>query len=155
MSISRVAFEVSVSFLGLQAGRIVCELVATLENKGVVPLRIRDFNFKLLGLPKGHEAKPGGKAIRKQLWFPDVLKEGSFVKGWVSFVYPGVKTEYNFVLSIAPETAFVRMQGDFTYLANGDTHHAAKVLAVPDFEENAGASSAGEAPDHAPVASVG
>jgi hypothetical protein len=132
----RVWFEVSINFIGAQDGQIICELVATLENKGVVPLKIRDFTFVLRGLADSDPLERGGPRIRNQLNFPDKLDEGRFVpEDWeYSFVYPGIKTEYNFVTAIPQHISFVRMQGDFAYLMNGETHHAAKILKVPDFK---------------------
>jgi hypothetical protein len=74
----------------------------------------------------------GGKEIRGQLRFPHVLEEGAFLPpDWeYSFVYPGVKTEYNYIASIPQDVSYVRMQGDFEYPRTGTTHHAAKVLKV-------------------------
>jgi hypothetical protein len=130
----RVYFEVGANFVGTKDGRVVVELVATLENKGIVPLRIRQFTFKLLGLKNEDKLDRGGADIRGQLRFPHLLEEGHFVPPhWsFSFVYPGVKTEYNFVTSIPEDVSFVRLQGDFTYLRSGASHHAAKVLKVPN-----------------------
>ena len=129
----RVRFEVSVNFVGQTRGHVIAELVASLENKGVVPLKIRDFSFKLLGLKVDDDLNVGGEAIRGQLAFPHLLVEGHFVpKEWnFTFVYPGVVTEYNFVCSLPVDVAFVRMQADFHYENQGFAHHAAKVLQVP------------------------
>jgi hypothetical protein len=134
----RVYFEVSVNFIGAKDEHIICELVSTLENKGEVPVKIRDFTFVLRGLAKTAPLGRGGPNIRNQLNFPDTLDEGRFIpESWdSSFIYPGVKTEYNFVTAIPQHISFVRMQGDFVYLLDGKdgyTHHAAKILKVPDF----------------------
>lgn len=129
----RVHFEVGINFVGAMEGQIVAELVANVENKGVVPLKIRDFSFKVLGLKLDDALEIGGHEIRGQLTFPHLLVEGRFLpKDWnYSFVYPGVVTEYNFVCSVPAEIEFVRMQGDFQYEDEGFAHHAAKVLKVP------------------------
>jgi hypothetical protein len=120
----RVYFEVSVNFIGAKDEHIICELLATLENKGVVPLKIRDFTFVLRGLTETDPLARGGPNIRNQLDFPVKLDEGHFVpQDWdYSFIYPGVKTEYNFVTAIPQRTSFVRMQGDFAYLMDGKTY---------------------------------
>jgi len=129
----RVYFEVSVNFIGTQKGQFVAELVATLENKGVVPLKIKHFSFKLLGLKDTDSLVKGGHEIREQLAFPHAIQEGVFVPSdWdYSFIYPGIKTEYNFITLISSQYSFVRLQGDFEYLSDGDSHHAAKVFKVP------------------------
>lgn len=129
----RVNFEVSANFLGLHGEHVVTELVAVLENKGQVPLKIHNFTFKLLGLSGASCVEKGTTNIRGQLLFPMVLDEGEFVpRSWeYSFVYPAVKTEYNFVTAIPRAVAFVRMQADFEYLDRKEaSHHAAKILAV-------------------------
>lgn len=130
----RIYFEVSVNFLGYKDEQMVVELIATLENKGVVPLRVRNFAFRLRGLKKTDPLTRGGKEIRGQLQFPHVLEDGAFFPpDWgYSFVYPGVKTEYNYVASIPEDVSYVRIQGDFEYFGTGETHHAAKVLKVPN-----------------------
>ena len=61
-------------------------------------------------------------------------------------MYPGVKTEHNFVVSIPADVEYVRMQGDFEYLSGDASHHAAKVLKVPNPAFNTDAPSAGLAP---------
>ena len=97
------------------------ELVATLENKGLVPLKIRAFTVKLLGLRAEDTLATGRPDIRGQLYFPHDLAEGDFIPStWdQTFIYPGVKTEYNYVCAPTGDTFFVRMQGDFQYLSAG------------------------------------
>jgi hypothetical protein len=125
---------VSVNFLGSKDEHALVELIATLENKGVVPLKIRNFSFKLLGLRPTAPWVRGGKEMRGQLKFPHLLEEGTFVpEDWAyTLVYPGVKTEYNYVAAIPSDVSYVRIQGDFEYLRTGASHHAAKVLKVPN-----------------------
>ncbi len=130
----RIAFEVNVNFVGRKDESLVCELVACLDNKGVVPIKFRDMTFVLRGIAESDKLEIGDDSIRNQLNFERVLCRGSFIpKRWkYSFIYPGVATEYNFVIAIPADIAFVRMQGDFVYERGGETHHAAKVLAVPN-----------------------
>ncbi|OVE79270.1 hypothetical protein BVY01_02945 [bacterium I07] len=124
----RIYFEVSVNFLGSKDEFILVELIATLENKGVVPLKISNFSFKLLGLKETDAWVRGDKGIRGQLKFPHLLEEGTFMP--LDRVYPGVKTEYNYVAAIPLDVSYVRIQGDFEYLHSRASHHAAKVLKV-------------------------
>lgn len=131
----RVYFEISAKFVGWHQGKAVTEIVAVLENKGVVPLRIKRFGFKVRALMRADAPVMGDEKIRKQLLFPHVVAEGLFVpESWDhSFVYPGVRTEYNYVTAIPEEAAYLRVQGDFEYLEHaGQSHHAAKVLRVPE-----------------------
>lgn len=131
----RIYFEVSANFLGLKDDHIVTELIATLENKGVVPLKIKSFTFQLRGLKISDPIEQGGPECRGQLLFAHVLGEGRFIsESWAySFIYPGLQTEYNYVIAIPADVSHIRMAGNFEYLMNGETHHAAKVLSVPAF----------------------
>lgn len=133
----RMVFEVDVNFIGRKDEKIVCELVAVLENKGVVPMKLKSFTFQLRGLSGKDDLCLGGKKIRNQLNLHRELCEGSFIPDdwpW-TFVYPGVRTEYSFVTLISGDIAFVRMEAEFLYLKGKDnSHHAARILAVPDFE---------------------
>ena len=134
----RAYFEVDVNFVGARDGQIVCEISATLENKGVVPLKIKDITFVLRGLKQLDKLEIGGDAIRHQLNFHRTLAAGDFVPtSWdYTFIYPGVRTEYNFVTTIADDIEFVRIQGDFNYDDPSRSHHAAKVLRVPSFGQD-------------------
>lgn len=129
----RMAFEVSVNFVGCKDGEMVCELVAMLENKGIVPLKIKNLTFVLRGIRDTNQLVVGDETVRGQLLFGEKLQEGRFIpSSWLySFIYPGVKTEYNFVTAIPENVLFVRMQGDFEYFEREESHHAAKVLSVP------------------------
>jgi hypothetical protein len=128
----RIGFEVSANFLGIQKENIVTEVIATLENTGIVPLKIHTFTFKLRALFAEDEIRSGDKQIRFQIFFPHIVSEGSFVpESWeYTFVQPGVRTEYNFVCALPINTAFVRVESKFLYSVSGESHHAAKVLRV-------------------------
>jgi hypothetical protein len=131
----RVYFEVSANFVGRHREKLVTEIVAVLENKGIVPLKIKHFGFKVRALTKDDALVLGDEKIRKQLLFPHVVAEGVFVpESWdYSFVFPGVRTEYTFVTAVPTDAAFLRVQADFEYLEHaGQSHHAAKILKVPD-----------------------
>lgn len=132
----RIFFEVSINFIGKKDDEVVCELVAVLENKGIVPLKLRNMNFSVRGIFQTDAIERGDEEIRHQINFRRKLVEGAFIPGtWkYTFIYPGVRTEYNFVATIPAQTAFVRMQGNFEYDEPDQSHHAARVLAVPRFE---------------------
>lgn len=128
----RVAFEVTARFVGTQAERTLVEVLASLENHGVVPVRIRDLRFKLRGVRASDVLEPGDDSIRGQTRIPHLLQEGSFVPAhWDhTFVYPGVKTEYNYITTLDPDVTFVRVEGSFSYEREQTSHHAAKLLEV-------------------------
>lgn len=130
----RVNFEVGANFIGEQDGKVLAEVVAVIENKGIVPFKMKNLTFTLRGLSDRDAVLPRQDSERSEINFPHKLASGSLVPSdWpFSFVYPGVRTEYNFVTTVPPEMAFIRVQGRFLYLTGrpGETHHAARTLAV-------------------------
>ena len=129
----RIELEVSARFIGIHQNRMITEIVATLENKGVVPLRYKSFTFKVRGISRSDQLTHGDERIRYQLLFPHLLAEGTLVPDhWeYSFVYPGVRTEYNYVIDLPVDVPYVRVQAHLDYMLRGESHHAAKILSMP------------------------
>jgi hypothetical protein len=129
-----IYFEVSANFIGVQDNQNLFEVLALLENKGVVLIKIRDLNFKVRGLLQQDQIKKGGAAIRGQIKVPHLLLEGSWIpEEWdYTFVYPGINTEYNYIAAIPLNVSFVRVEGMFSYDRKGATHGAAKLVKVPN-----------------------
>lgn len=127
-----IYFEVSANFVGIQNNQMLFEVLAMLENKGVTPIEISDLNFEVRGLFKKEPLKKGGESIRGQIKIPHLLiKESWIPKNWgYTFIYPGVKTEYNYIAALPLNVSFIRVGGSFSYGRNR-THHAAKLLKVP------------------------
>lgn len=126
----RVSFDISAEFHGVQDNKIVTEVIAELENKGVVPLKIRCFTFKVQAIRRGKSLTVGDEKVRKQLLFPEEVARGSFIpsKWEYTFVYPDVKTRYSFVTALPEDVSFIRLQAEFHYFTNDETHHAGRIL---------------------------
>jgi hypothetical protein len=128
-----IYFEVSANFVGEQDNQNLFEVLALLENKGVVPIKIKELKFKVRGLFQRDQIEKGDASIRGQIRMPHVLIEGSWIpEGWdYTFIYPGVNAEYNYIAAIPLDVSFVRVEGSFSYDRKGTTHRAAKLLKVP------------------------
>ena len=128
----RIAFEVTARFVGEHGGQTLVEVLALLENKGVVPVRITDLAFKLRGVRADDALQGGDESIRGQTRIPHLLREGTFIpKHWkYTFIYPGVLTEYNYITTLDSDVLFVRVEAAFSYDREGSSHHAAKLLRV-------------------------
>lgn len=136
----RVAFDLKVNIIDEIDGQHILEVVAVLENKGVVPLKICNFTCEIRGIKEGEKLQIGGEVIRNQLNFNTILRSGWFIPtGWkYSFVYPSVKTDYNFVTTVASDTRYALVKSTFEYyrrlkiLGNNRSHHATVVLKIPN-----------------------
>ena len=128
-----ISFEVTANFVGIQDDQMLFEVLALLENKGVVPIRISDLDFKVRALYEQDKIEEGDESIRGQIKIPHLLLEGSWIPAhWnFTFIYPSVKTEYNYIAAIPLDVSFIRVEGSFSYDRDGNTHHAAKLLKVP------------------------
>ncbi len=130
----RVQFDVDVNFIGFQNDEIIIEIVAVLENRGVVPIKLNDLEFSLRSIKNGEELNFGDDKINGQLLFGTKIKSSSWIgKHWnYTFVYPGVKTRYTHVSKISRETKFLLLRGIFLYKNDDDFHTSAKCFKVPE-----------------------
>lgn len=141
----RVNFDISGNVIDRSQGKLIIDIVASLENKGVVPLKITNFVCELRGIEEQQALEIGGPEIRNQLNFKTQYTKGHFFpQSWdYSFIYPGVKADYNFV-TLIPETCnYLLIKGRFDYLDANRGHHAGVVLKIPYKSKNEIASEAG------------
>ncbi len=133
--VPRIHFEIDIIFVGMKDGKLISEIVATMENRGIVPIKIKRFFFVIRSLKKEDSLEFGGDEIRNQLFFKNKVIEQSFIpKSWdYTFIYPGVRTEYNHVAAFENDLDFVRVEGHFDYPNDVGSHHAARVRKVPSF----------------------
>lgn len=126
----RVNFDIEIEHVDQTDEFYLINVLAKLENKGVVPLRIKDFVCEIRGIKVNDDLVHGGDEIRNQLNFSHPVIEGTFIpKSWdSSFVHPGVKTEYNYVTTVSTEYRYILVKGRFGYLKTKNKHHAGKVL---------------------------
>ena len=130
----RIALDVQARFIEVSArDTLVLEVVATIENKGLVPIKIEDFEFSLRVLRSSDKWVLADEGRRRQLDFGDRLLRAKFVteKMEYTFVFPGIRTEYTYVTVLDPDVELIRINADFRYPRSVETHHAARVFAVP------------------------
>jgi hypothetical protein len=105
----RISFQVDVQFIGKHTDFWLVELIALVENKGLVSHTIRKFDFDLRQLTVKDVIQDGGEEINWQTCSPHKLKEGSWIpRGWKStFVRPGVTNRYNYITTVPREATYV------------------------------------------------
>lgn len=127
----RVNLQLSCSVVGQRGPSVLCDLRASIDNKGNVPIRIKSFEFNLRGIKDGSDLQYGGAEIRNQASFSELIKEGSFIpENWdETFVHPNVKAEYDFALLVPANIRVIRAHAYFTY-NDGKTHHQTQVIVI-------------------------
>lgn len=130
----RINFELEIEIIDQTAAGTIINIISVVENKGLVPLRIKDFICELRGLNRDDPLEIGDENIRHQLNFKNLLEGGEFIpKDWeCSFVYPGVKTTYTFVTVLPKNVIYLLVRASFTYLDHKNTHHTGKIIRIPD-----------------------
>src|SRR5664279_3397796 len=130
---ARVEFDLGINVLGVQGDRLLIEVFATLQNKGLARHRIRDFTFDLLYLLGSAQVVDGGEAFNYQPPF-----EKAFVKrNWVpvnwgnSFADAGVTQTYTYLAHIPATANYVLVLSRFRYLhPSWDFHKAQRAFRI-------------------------
>ncbi|MDO6583389.1 hypothetical protein Q4491_18775 [Photobacterium sp. 2_MG-2023] len=128
----RINFGIDAEVIDTVDGMVILNVVASLENKGVVPLKIKEFICELRGISHEDKIELGGGSIRHQLNFKNDLGSGAFFPlNWdFSFVYPSVTTQYTYITIIPADTKYLLVKGRFHYMSKNESHHAGKVINV-------------------------
>lgn len=131
----RISFTVDVQFIGRHTDFWLVEVVAVIENKGLVSHTITKFIFDLRQLKLEDTLVEGGEEINRQTRFPHKLKKGSWLpQSWGdTFVRPGVSNRYSYVTTVPKDAAYVLLHGRFDY-GPQSFHTADRVLKVPTWD---------------------
>jgi hypothetical protein len=129
----RVAFNVDVNFVAVHQDVWLVELLASVENKGLVTHEIEGFSFKLRCIFPEDALEETGKKANFQTNFPHKLKEGTWLPNqWGNtFVRPSICTRYVFVTSVPARAVAVVLSGRFRYPERESFHTAVKLVKVP------------------------
>ncbi len=89
-----IEFSADVNFIGEQADWWIVELIGTIENKGKVQHKMREFKFDLNALYSEDQIDVSNK-WGDQVNFPHLVAEGSFLpqRREFFFVAPGIKAK--------------------------------------------------------------
>ncbi len=129
----RVAFNVDVNFVAEHEDVWLVELLALVENKGLVTHEIANFSFKLRCIYPEDAIEEAGQQANFQTNFPHKLKEGTWLPNrWGNtFVRPGICTRYTYVAAVPKRAIAVLLTGRFRYPEKDSYHTAVKVAKMP------------------------
>lgn len=122
-----IEFLADINPVGSQAGSLIVELIAYVENKGKAQHQMDNFTFDLNALlpqdPVLPDARWGG-----QVDFPHQVCAGSFLPGSMKsfFVDPGTKAKYSYIARVPQEVTFLILHCRFEYVGRGKTGHTAE-----------------------------
>lgn len=128
-----IEFTVEIEFVGTQKDEWMVELLAFVENKGLVPHLIKTFEFDLRCMYEEDEITEGDKTINYQTLIPHFLKEGAWIpRDWSNtFIEPGLSAKYSYITTVPRRTSFVLLHGRFVYQDGKSSHTADRFIKVP------------------------
>ncbi len=129
----RISFNVEVNFVAPDGEFWLVEVVAVVENKGLVTHQIESFGFKLRCIYPDDGVEETDQRANFQTRFPHKLKEGTWLPNrWGNtFVRPGVSTRYTYVTAVPRRAVAVVLTGRFKYPEKNSFHTAVKLARVP------------------------
>ena len=129
----RVEFNVDVDFIAEHRDVWLVELVASVQNKGLVTHQIENFSFKLRCIFPEDAVEEAGERANFQTNLPHKLKAGTWLpNNWGNtFVRPGICTRYVFVTAVPKRAVAVVLSGHFQYPEKHSFHTAVKLAKVP------------------------
>jgi hypothetical protein len=125
----KVSFDVGLAFVGVHRGQWLTEVVAEIENRGLVEHEVHNFKFEVLYLRGDEQLQESQESDRQQIIIPTRLKAGYWIKS-PTVIDPGVRARYPFVVALPANASFVRVKGEFIW-KEGTVHKASRLFAVP------------------------
>lgn len=129
----KIQFEVDLRVLGKQDSKIIIEVIATIENKGLVRHYINDLSCDILTLKKGMPVVYGDERINYQVMlekYNPTTDKGRIVwipKDWYySFVDAGIKQSYTYLSAIPEDTMLVSIYAHFHFKNRKDDFQTAQ-----------------------------
>ena len=143
----KIEFSVSIRLLGRQDNKILIEITADVENKGLVRHWINNFTCDVLILQSNDLVIHGDKRINHQLLFekynPIKLDNENrqkrivwIPKDWYeSFIDAGIKQQYTYLTAVPETTTFISIYSQF-YYKDKDFQTSQKTFSIEQLEKN-------------------
>jgi hypothetical protein len=135
---SKIQFNLDLRVLGIQKDKYIVEIIAIVENKGLVRHYINDFRFDLLYLSKEHKVIEGDRKINRQVQFIKLINKRYWIPPdwYYSFIDPGITQNYTYVTHLPIESRYALIYALFKYPDKKSGFHTAqKVFKIELSEE--------------------
>lgn len=123
----KIEFNVDVRLLGSQNEKLIIEIIAVVENKGLVRHWINDFTCDVLILKATDLVEHGDERINHQILFNKnnpIKSNGEskreriiwIPKDWYdTFIDSGIKQQYTYLTGVPDTTTFISIYSQFIY----------------------------------------
>jgi hypothetical protein len=134
----KIQFDLDLHVVSREHDHLVVEVVAVVENKGIVRHWLRDFRFDLLYLPVGAPIVEGDERINRQALFEPIFKKRYWIPpDWIStFIDAGVVQRYTYLARVPKTSSMLLVFAMFRYPdSNSEFHTAQKAFSVTHDEK--------------------
>lgn len=121
---AKIQFDIDLKILGRQDNKLLIEIIATFENKGLVRHWINNLTCDILILKESDPVVHGDERINYQVLFEKHNPKNNNAKQriiWIppnwysSFVDPGVKQQYSYLSDVPDSTTFLSIYAQFYF----------------------------------------
>ncbi len=125
---SKIQFNVDFRIIGVHKDKYIVEVVAIVENKGLVRQYVNDFRFDLLCLSDKQDIIDGDDRINRQVLFKKIIDKRYWIPpDWCnSFIDAGVIQYYTYTTSLPNDAKFALVYGHFKYPDGKNNFHTAQ-----------------------------
>lgn len=146
----KIQFDLDVGIIGRQDKKILIELIAIINNKGLVRHWVNDFICDVLILQKDDPIETGAQKINYQVKFKkfNPVKDKNICNEkyldriiWVpenwynAFIDPGVEQKFTYITAIPEDTTFISLYSRFI-TKNDFLNSAQRTFSVSKLESN-------------------
>ena len=124
----KIQFDLEVRLISRAHDHLIVEVIAIVQNKGLVRHLLRDFRFDLLYLPDGAPVCEGTEVINHQALFRPVFKRRYWISpDWVfSFIDAGVTQNYTYLARVPQDASVLVVFAKFKYPDSESDFHTAQ-----------------------------
>jgi hypothetical protein len=126
----RIEFTVDLSVVGIQDEKYILEVIAHIENKGLVRHKIHNFEFSVRYLNATDDIVNGVNEKNLQVRMPhDIENRGLIPASWgYTFIEPNVRQAYSYITSVPQSANFALVRAKFKYEDREQDFHTAQKL---------------------------
>jgi len=128
---AKIEFNLDCRYIGSTKDGHIIELLAVIENKGLVRQLIKEWTFDLLLFKESEILDETEASINYQVKFPEkkISKRPWVPTSWyTTFIDSGTKQVYPYTTSIPHKTQFITLYSRFIYPNTSDFHSSQKTF---------------------------
>lgn len=138
---AKIEFNLDCQYIGSTPDGHIIELIAVIENKGLVRQYIKDWSFDILIFRETDRIDETDANVRNQVKFTKKFSQGKWITTPSTFIDAGIRQRYPYITSVSNDTKFITVYSGFTYPGTSDYHASQKTFAIEIISEQKNSSN--------------